>query len=322
MKISVALCTYNGQSFIEEQINSILNQTLKVDEIIVCDDGSSDKTIKILNQYSKDNPQIFKIYQNEQNLRSVKNFEKAIQLCTGDIIFLSDQDDIWVKEKVADYIDYFNSNPKIEVLASNGYCVNENGDVIDKYALWDVPEFLKEKNVDVDYFKLITHIENIATGASMALRREIFSEVLPFPIIKNFHHDEWIAIIAAQKNTFELLNNKYFYYRIHNYQQVGGVFYDKTQKNKILLTEIFDLKNKDISFESFKKRLKKLSFASIRNIQMSSNIKNYENYFTDNIKQIEICYNKTKNAMRKKYKLLFFILNITDTILKKRQLKN
>lgn len=99
MKTSVALCTYNGEKYIKEQLDSILNQTKKVDEIIVCDDCSSDKTVEILNHYSSTNPGLFKIYINEQNLRSVKNFEKAITLCTGDIIFLSDQDDFWVNEK-------------------------------------------------------------------------------------------------------------------------------------------------------------------------------------------------------------------------------
>ena len=322
MKISVALCTYNGEKFIYEQINSILNQTLKVDEIVVCDDGSSDKTIEILDQYSKNNPNIFKIYQNQENLRSVKNFEKAIQICKGDVIFLSDQDDIWVKEKVADYIDYFNKNPNIEVLASNGYCINEKSEVIEKYALWDVPEFLRHENVNVDYFKLITHIENIATGASMSFRKEIIAEVMPFPIMKNFHHDEWIAIIAAQKNKFELLNHKYFSYRIHNNQQVGGVFYKKNNKTKTLLSEIFNFNNGNISFESLKKRLKKLSFSYKRNIQMSYHIKNNQPYFLKNIEQIEICYINTKNTMMKKYKISSFLLNITDKILKKRQLKN
>ena len=239
MKISVAICTYNGEKFLKEQIDSILNQTLKVDEIVVCDDGSSDKTITILNEYAALNLNLFKIYINEVNLRSVKNFEKAITLCTGDIIFLSDQDDIWVKEKAEDYVDYFNKNPKIEVLASNGYCINEESEIEEKFAIWEVPEFLKEQNILFDYFKLITHIENIATGASMAFRKEIVSKILPFPIMKNFHHDEWIAIISAQTNKFKLLNNKYFYYRIHNNQQVGGVFFNKSKKNKILLTEIF-----------------------------------------------------------------------------------
>ena len=113
MKISVALCTYNGETFIDQQINSILNQTLKVDEIVVCDDISKDNTIKIIQEYSLKFPDIFKIYINESNIGSVKNFEKAISLCTGEIIFLSDQDDVWELNKVFIFKDYFENNQHI-----------------------------------------------------------------------------------------------------------------------------------------------------------------------------------------------------------------
>jgi glycosyltransferase involved in cell wall biosynthesis len=316
MKISVALCTYNGEKFISEQIDSILNQTLPVDEIVICDDGSNDKTIRILNKYADENPNLFKIYINQINLKSVKNFEKAIQLCKGDIIFLSDQDDIWVTNKVEDYISYFNNNHNINVIASNGYCLNGKSEVIDKYSLWDVPEFLKQKNITVDYFKLITCIENIATGASMAFRKEIISEVIPFPTIENIHHDEWITLIAAKKNQFELLNTKYFYYRIHNDQQVGGVFYPKSNHTRQLLTEIFNIEDQNISFESFKKRIKKLGNAYQRNNKVSS-----KNNLLNNLEDIEYQYKTTKLSMSKKYKIKFFVLNLFDSILNKRQLK-
>ena len=88
MKISVALCTYNGEKFLKEQINSILQQSIHVDEIVICDDCSIDSTKEILDEFLQDFPNIFKIYINEINLRSNKNFEKAIKLCSGDFIFL------------------------------------------------------------------------------------------------------------------------------------------------------------------------------------------------------------------------------------------
>ena len=100
MKISVAICTFNGEKFLQEQINSILEQTLKVDEIVICDDCSTDNTWDILKDYKTNNPSLFQIHRNEINLKSNKNFEKAIGLCTGCYIFLSDQDDIWKNDKV------------------------------------------------------------------------------------------------------------------------------------------------------------------------------------------------------------------------------
>ena len=86
MKLSVALCTYNGEKYIKEQIDSILNQTLKIDEIVICDDRSTDSTISILEEYAIHNPNIFKIHINEENLRSVKNFEKIESFIAKDTV--------------------------------------------------------------------------------------------------------------------------------------------------------------------------------------------------------------------------------------------
>jgi glycosyltransferase involved in cell wall biosynthesis len=320
MKLSVAMCTYNGETFIKEQIDSILNQILPIDEIIVCDDGSNDKTIEILNQYANEYPNIFKIFQNEINLRSVKNFEKAINLCSGDIIFLSDQDDIWTLNKTEEYINLFNKNPKLDVIASNGFCIDEKSNVQEKYAVWDVPEFLREKNLPIDYFRLITHVSNLATGASMAFRKTIVSEIMPFPVIENFHHDEWIAIISSRKRSFELLKEKYLYYRIHNNQQVGGVFYSKTEENKTMLTNIFDLFEKDTSLVVLKKRLKKLCASYERNQKIIENTNVDATVFEQNLIEIERIFEKINKYKKRKYPISSFVLNYSDKALNKRQL--
>lgn len=319
MKISVAICTYNGEKYLNEQIDSILNQTLAVNEIIVCDDQSTDTTISILNTYADKNPELFKIYSNEVNLRSVKNFEKAITLCTGDIIFLSDQDDAWAKDKVAKCVAYFEENPKIQVIATNGYCIDENSVQSEKYAVWDVPHFLKEKNIPFDYFTMITYISNIATGASMAFKKEILKDVLPFPIMPNFHHDEWIAIVSAKNQTFEMLNEKYFYYRIHSNQQVGGVFFEKNDKTKKMLTDIFNIYQKNISFSNYKKRIKKLIFAYHRNKKLLNLDTKYRYIFEENLDQIESLIYSTSKDMKLKYPILSASLNLSDKLLKKRQ---
>jgi len=87
---------------------------MSIDELVVCDDCSNDKTVEILNSYKEQFPSILKIYRNSENLRSNKNFEKAISLCTGNFIFLSDQDDYWKPEKVAKTIAVFDANPSAE----------------------------------------------------------------------------------------------------------------------------------------------------------------------------------------------------------------
>ena len=91
MKTSVALCTYNGEKYLREQLDSILNQTSAVDEIIVCDDRSTDNTVCILEEYQSKFPNLFFIYINEANLNSTKNFQKALNLCQNEVVFLSDQ---------------------------------------------------------------------------------------------------------------------------------------------------------------------------------------------------------------------------------------
>ena len=320
MKISVALCTYNGEKYLNEQLNSIFNQSLSVDEIIICDDKSTDTTIEIIKEYQEKHPFKIKLFQNETNLRSVKNFEKALNLTSGDVIFLSDQDDIWVHEKVEKYVAYFYKHNSIKVLASNGYCIDDSSSIIEKYSLWDIPEFLKEKNIDVDYFKLITYFSNIATGASMALKKEILIKVLPFPIIDGLHHDEWIAIIASSTQEFTLLNEKYFYYRIHNNQQVGGVFFDKNQIQKKFLIKHFNINHKNLTFNLLKRKLKKLQFALLKNrLFLGHNNSQYDDLFNKNIEDIIKLHKETKTEIENKYPILYFFLKISDKIQNKRQ---
>jgi glycosyltransferase involved in cell wall biosynthesis len=324
-KISVALCTFNGSTFIHEQINSILNQTLPINEIIVCDDGSTDDTMTILKQYEIEYPGLFKIFKNEINLKSVKNFEKAITLCTGEFIFLADQDDVWIKDKVKKYIEYFKENQNINVLASNGYCIDEDNINHEKYSLWDVPLFLRENNIEVNYLKIISFRQNIATGATMAFRRDFKSKFLPFPILNEYHHDEWIALIASKYDSFELLQEKHFKYRIHSNQQVGGVFFDKTALVKKQLIEIFDLRELNqidlISLTSCKKRIKKIISCLKKNQLLSKINSQHKDLFNKNIEELtKQYYNERKNTL-----ILFpiraHLLFLVDKIIKKRQLK-
>jgi glycosyltransferase involved in cell wall biosynthesis len=321
MKISVALCTYNGEKYLEEQLDSILNQSVSVDEIVICDDRSNDGTHGIIQQYCSKYPNIIKFHINEVNLKSVKNFEKAISLCCNEIIFLSDQDDIWHFQKVEHLKTYFENHPKIDVVATNGFCIDESSKIHEKYAVWDVPQFLTERGVAFNYHKIICYVSNIATGASMAFRKSICDEILPFPIMKDFHHDEWIAILASKRDAFVMLPEKYFYYRIHESQQVGGVFFDKTAKVKSDLFDYFNYDDGDVSFVNLKKRIKKMIEAFKRNKKLSSLDSEYVLFFEENMIEIKRNIFNLKLTMKRNYPILTFGLNITDKILGKRQLK-
>lgn len=311
---SVALCSYNGEKYIHQQIDSILSQTHKPSEIVVCDDGSTDRTPEILAEYQKQYPEIFRIHFNEINLRSVKNFEKAISLCGKDIIFLSDQDDIWAENKAEKIVSFLDSHAEIDAVATNGFCIDENGIVHEKYSLWDAPVFLKEKGKNIDYFEIIL-LCNIATGASMAFRAAIKPEIIPFPVLKDYHHDEWIAVNTVRKGRFELLNDKLFYYRTHQEQQVGGVFFDKTEEGKAKLMRFFDLE--PTSFSGYKRLLKRL----LRFYEINAIIedKNQGHNFCNTSQSIKERYDALKKEFKNKFPLKSRILFLSDKIMSKKR---
>ena len=322
MKVSVALCTYNGEKYIIEQLDSILNQTKPVDEIVICDDISTDETQNIINQYCNKFPNIIKFYINETNLRSVKNFEKAISICTGDVIFLSDQDDQWLPNKVEDIVRHFESNSQINVVATNGNCINENSEVIDDFFVWDVPQLLMDNKIILDYYYLISCFFNIATGATMAIRAKFIKECMPFPIIPNFHHDEWIARVASSKGQFSFLSKKYINYRIHSEQQVGGIIYELDDENKNIndLLYLLDKDTNKINFFQYKTKIKRLCNAYYNNEKLAQFDKN-NSIFIATLSFIKSVIEKYKINMKKNYPILTFFLNYSDKLLNKRQLK-
>lgn len=224
MKLSVALCTFNGQAFLERQLNSILNQTRKIDEIIVCDDGSSDLTVSILNQYASNYPDIFKIFVNDQNLNVSKNFEKAMMLCHGDFIFLADQDDLWKNDKVEKILKVFEQNPTAEGVFSNADLIDDNDNLLTpELTLWDTVRFLeKESQKPIDLFKLLVIKGNYVTGATLCIKKEVLDFCVPFKIIdKIFLHDEWLAFVLSHRKTLFYSTEKLISYRIHSSQQIG-----------------------------------------------------------------------------------------------------
>ena len=311
---SVALCSYNGEKYIHQQIDSILNQTHRPSEIVVCDDGSTDRTPEILAEYQKQYPEIFRTHFNESNLRSVKNFEKAISLCSKAIIFLSDQDDIWAENKAEKIVSFLDNHAEIDVVATNGFCIDENGAVHEKYSLWDAPVFLKEKGKNIDYFEIIL-LCNIATGASMAFRAALKPEIMPFPVLKDYHHDEWIALNTARKGRFEFLNDKLFYYRTHQEQQVGGVFFDKTEEGKAKLMRFFDLE--PTSFSSYKRLLKRLLRFYEINVIIEN--KNQGHTFCNTSQSIKERYDALKKEFKNKFPLKSRILFLVDKIMGKKR---
>jgi glycosyltransferase involved in cell wall biosynthesis len=156
MKTSVAMCTYNGEKYIKIQLESILNQILPIDEIVICDDGSNDKTIAIIEQFQFEYPNKIFLYKNPVNLGSNKNFEKAITICNGDYIFLSDQDDLWKETKVEKIIQHFSENEYLEGVFSNADLINDEAVNFTQNSLWDSVFFIENQlQKPIDLYCLI-----------------------------------------------------------------------------------------------------------------------------------------------------------------------
>lgn len=220
--ISVAIATYNGQEFIKEQLLSILNQTMPVDEIVICDDQSSDDTVKIIQELLCD--KIY-LYQNEKNLGYKLNFKKALSYCKGDYIFLCDQDDIWKPNKVQTMIEIMQNHPEIKALASTYDLIDELGnekqiDINRKYSNKNMYKCKVKDNalVKVPFERLV--VENSFQGCALCVCKQV-NEKFQRCFSVDFHHDWLINILASEQNGMYFLNVPLFHYRIHSKNTIG-----------------------------------------------------------------------------------------------------
>jgi glycosyltransferase involved in cell wall biosynthesis len=296
MKISVALIVYNGAQYLRTQLDSILAQTHKVDELIICDDASSDNSKEILEEYKDKHPNLFFIHYNTQNIGPTKNIEKAIQACTGKLILLADQDDYWEPNKVDKVVKWFEQNPNMHGVFTNGSLMNSKGELDNKYSLWDVMSFpyktIRNKTELNESLKLyINTVENAITGATLAIRNNLPFLKQPFPIIKNLVHDRWLAINLAENNSLGILDEKLIRYRIHSAQAIGGMTKNiekYIELNDNLLKGTPNINNSIASFKDLRYILNKIE----TNLQIQNEISKIETKNFDNDNYIAILKNK------------------------------
>ena len=294
MKISVALIVYNGAKYIRQQLDSILAQTHNVDEIIVCEDGSTDGTKEIIEEYKNKHPNLFFIHYNNKNLGPTKNIEKAIQACMGDLILLADQDDYWEDNKVETIIKWFEANPTMNGVFTNGSLMNSKGELDNKYSLWDVMSFpYKDIKNNNDLKLYINTVENSVTGATLAIRNNLPFLKQPFPVIKYLVHDRWLAMNLAENNSLGILEEKLIRYRIHSEQTIGGMT-ENIEKyielNANLLEGAPNINNSIASFKDLRYILNKIEI----NLEIQNEISKIENKEFDNANYIAILKNKQK----------------------------
>lgn len=220
MRISVALCTYNGAAFLGEQLASYLGQTRLPDELVVCDDGSSDNTMAILRDFAARAPIAVRLQQNQANLRSTKNFEQAIRLCAGDVIALSDQDDVWLPEKLERLERVFTANSDITLVFSDARVVNADLSPTG-LQIWPNLPFtpgMQRQMGEASAARMLLRY-NLITGAACAFRAELREVILPIP--ERWVHDAWIGFLAAATGKVGLIADPLILYRRHPRQQIG-----------------------------------------------------------------------------------------------------
>jgi glycosyltransferase involved in cell wall biosynthesis len=219
--ISIAVCTYNGEKFLAEQLNSLVNQTYRNLEIVVTDDCSKDETIELLNGYAA-KYDFIKIYKNEENLGYVKNFEIALSLCSGDYIALCDQDDIWdlnkitlQHESIGESLLNYHDSAFIDQMGQN---LNKKlSDVVNPY--------------QGDSFKPFLFF-NCISGHATLIKRSLLEYALPFP--KDLFHDRWLAYTATNLGTITYLDLPLVKYRQHENSDTNILKLDRKNVKKEL----------------------------------------------------------------------------------------
>src|SRR6266540_466474 len=224
MKISIALCTFNGGQFLAEQLASIRAQTRTPDELVLCDDASSDETLKIVERFARELPIFIRVVRVERNATtqgSTRNFCRAISQCTGDMIVLADQDDVWFPTKLAAIEESLHEQPRAAFCFSDAEIVDAELKPLG-YRLW---EALGIDRAEQAKFRNGRAFESLlrryrVTGATMAFRSHYRHLVLPIP--PSWVHDAWIALILAAVAPCELIKEPLIQYRQHTGQQHGG----------------------------------------------------------------------------------------------------
>jgi len=288
--VSIAMCTYNGERFLKEQLDSLVYQDYSNLEIVIADDCSKDQTPQILQEYSSRFPFI-RLYFNKKNLGYIKNFENAIQLCKGELIALSDQDDIWAKDKISKMVSHMGEHVLLyhdsEFINDKGESLNKKmSDILNMYAGNSFKPFL--------FF-------NSVSGHACLFRKELIKISLPFP--KEIFHDRWLTYAAVNLGTIGYLDLPLVKYRQHEKADTNILRLNRTDdssalegKQKIIKT-ISELEVL-LKFEFNKERafLKKLLYLYRNRLNAylcpALVVFMYQNYET-------LLYMSTKNTMSK-----------------------
>jgi glycosyltransferase involved in cell wall biosynthesis len=241
--VSVVLCSYNGEKFLEEQLASIEQQTHKNFELIICDDSSTDSTRKILHAFAAKDQRV-KLVFNKANLGFNKNFEQALQLASANWIAISDQDDIWMKDKLAKLIETI----KPGALLVHSYNAEFSGDDHSKLAInRSRKRFYGNKTRQLLFY-------NTIIGHTAAINRSLLKHALPFPL--GVYYDWWLGVVASVYGKIELndevlvlfrqhASNSSRFFHLHSATLQKQAYFEEVTTSLNAFAQIGDLKEDD-----------------------------------------------------------------------------
>jgi glycosyltransferase involved in cell wall biosynthesis len=238
--LSIAMCTYNGEQYLQEQLDSILSQSYVNLELIISDDCSSDSTIRIIERYQEKDPRI-KLYKNEKNLGFLKNFEKSISLCTGKYIALADQDDIWKTNKLELFFHEINDN----------VLIYSDAIIIDKDSNETGTQLVRPKsNLCKGRCNKAFFLNNFVSGNTMMFKQEIVQHIIPIPKHMSYH-DIWIGYVASTYGSITYTEDSMTYYRkyegqvTHQGDVIPTNIFHRLQYKKNLRMKVANIRAKD-----------------------------------------------------------------------------
>lgn len=219
--ISVAMCTCNGARWVARQLQSILAQSVRPAEIIICDDHSADATLSEVARVAADSPVPIRLHVNDQNLGISLNFQRAMNLCQADLIAPADQDDVWHPAKLEKLASALQSHPHAAYAFCDARLVDQNLTPLG-VLLWDLHQLTPPRQQllqSEDALELLT-VANFATGATMLFRRRWLTAISP--VSRYWLHDGWLSLMLSAFAHCVLVNEPLVDYRQHPSQKVGA----------------------------------------------------------------------------------------------------
>ena len=216
IRASIAMAVYNGERYIDEQIESILEMMDEHDELIVSYDTSSDNTLNIIKQYEKEDNRVKVVFDKGHSVES--NFNNAVKHCKGRYIFLSDQDDVCINNKINVMCSYFSSHPEVKILISDGYMTDEKLNTIST-----IFEQIKPHKSGVRNF-----VKGSYLGCQMAFDSSIKKLVWPVKVTPPLPHDLWLGVLGSHYGKVEIIEDKLIRHRLH------GDNYTESSKMKLV----------------------------------------------------------------------------------------